>query len=223
MYELIVFDWDGTLMDSAAKIVNCLQASARDVGLPIPDEQAARNIIGLSLHEAMQTLFTDISEQKIEQMIEHYRRYFIHSDNTEQPLFSGVKQGLTELTGAGVILGVATGKARPGLNRVLASEDMHGFFMVTRCADEARSKPHPQMLLDILQYTAIDASKTLMIGDTTYDMEMAVAAGVDALGVSYGVHSTDALIQAKALHVVNSFTDIIDWLQTDNRLSVAYV
>ena len=222
MYELIIFDWDGTLMDSAAKIVNCLQSSARDTGLPVPDEKAARNIIGLGLHESMQILFGDISEQQIEQMVEHYRQYFVHTDKTVQALFPGVKEGLGTITETGALLGIATGKARVGLDRVLTAEKMHDFFVVTRCADEARSKPHPQMLLDILDYTAIDADKVLMIGDTTYDMEMASAAGVDALGVSYGVHESEALLQASALEVVNSFSELMKWLQTDDRLSAAY-
>lgn len=222
MYELVIFDWDGTLMDSAAKIVNCLQSSARDVGLPVPDEQSARNIIGLGLHDSMKILFGDISEQQIQQMVEHYRQYFVHTDKTVQALFPGVKQGLAGLDEAGVMLGVATGKARVGLNRVLTTEDMHDLFSVTRCADESRSKPHPQMLLDILEYTAIDADKAIMIGDTTYDMEMAVSAGMAALGVSYGVHETEALIKSGAQQVVDSFDDVMNWLESDNRLSVAY-
>lgn len=212
MYELVVFDWDGTIIDSAQKIANCLQASARDVGLPVPDTLAAKNIIGLGLEEAVQILFGSVSELQYKALIDAYRHHFVVADDTEQRLFVGVESGLLKLQEAGVLLAVATGKSRAGLDRVFDEMNLRHHFVTSRCADEARSKPHPQMLYDILDVTAIAPERAVMIGDTTYDMQMASAANVTGLGVSYGVHDTTDLYDCDALHVVNSFQDVIDWL-----------
>src|SRR3990170_9116861 len=149
-FDLIVFDWDGTLMDSAAKIVRCMQAAAEDVGIPDPGSAAIRDIIGLGLSEAMQVLFPEQAPVRRAELVERYRRHFLELDTTETPLFPGVKQGLTQLTGQGYLLAIATGKARHGLDRVLDDTGMRHLFTSSRCADEAFSKPHPQMLDDLL-------------------------------------------------------------------------
>jgi len=146
-YSCVIFDWDGTLMDSLQKISESVRAAAIDVDLPAPSDAEARNIIGLGLAESMLKLFGDIGQQKIDHVVERYKHHFVHQNQTPQPLYSGVLEGLEELSQAGAFLCVATGKARAGLERVLTAESMHDFFIYTRCADESRTKPHPQMFV----------------------------------------------------------------------------
>ena len=132
----------------------------------------------------MLKLFGDIGQEKVEQVVERYKHHFVNQNKTKQPLYQGVLEGLEELSQAGAFLCVATGKARAGLERVMEAETMHDFFIYTRCADESRSKPHPQMLLDILEFLAVDKNDCLMVGDTEYDIQMAKNAGIDAIGVN---------------------------------------
>lgn len=221
MYQLVVFDWDGTLMDSAQKISNCLQAAARDTDLPSPSAQLAKSTIGLGLHDAISRMFNDIEAHKANEFIEAYRYHFVTADATEQGLFDGVEEGLKALNDAGVLLAVATGKARAGLTRVFKEVGLEHYFVATRCADETRSKPHPQMLLELLDYTAIDPINTIMVGDTTYDMEMASNAKVHGLGVSYGVHEEHDLRIAGAIEVLDSLPLVMQWLLND-RTEKAY-
>lgn len=222
MYELIIFDWDGTLMDSAQKIANCIQASARDVGLVEPDDQKAKSIIGLGLHEAMQILFEKASDDQLNELVVRYKYHYLTGDVTEQPMFDGVVEGLNALQEAGAVLSIATGKSRAGLDRILNEVQLKDQFIYTRCADEARSKPHPQMLYDILDFTALDPKSCIMVGDTTFDMNMATGANMHGLGVSYGVHSTEQLQQAQAVDVMPSFAHVLQWLLND-RVKKAYV
>jgi phosphoglycolate phosphatase len=212
-FDLIVFDWDGTLMDSEAKIVRCMQAAAVDVGIPDPGAAAIRDIIGLGLNEAMQVLFPEQAPVRRAELVERYRRHFLELDTTGMPLFPGVTQGLTQLTQQGYLLAIATGKARRGLNRVLDDTGMRHLFVSSRCADEAISKPHPQMLEDILDDTGVDAERALMVGDTVYDMEMARNAKVAGLAVSYGVHARERLLGCGALACVDSFPEVCAWVK----------
>ena len=212
-FDLIVFDWDGTLMDSAAKIVRCMQAAAVDVGIPDPGSAAIRDIIGLGLSEAMQVLFPEQAPVRRAELVERYRRHFLELDTTETPLFPGVKQGLTQLTGQGYLLAIATGKARRGLDRVLDDTGMRHLFTSSRCADEAFSKPHPQMLDDLLDETGVGAGRALMVGDTVYDMEMARSAQVAGLAVSYGVHARERLLDCGALACLDSFPEVCAWVK----------
>lgn len=221
MYQLVVFDWDGTLMDSAQKIANCIRAAARDLGIAEPSDNKAKSIIGLSLFGGMQRLFPQLNKQQTNNLVEVYKHHFVKGDVTEQKMFAGVEQGLQTLNDSGVLLAVATGKSRTGLDRELNEVNLRHHFVATRCADETRSKPHPQMLLELLDYTAIDPKKSIMIGDTSFDMEMAANAGVHGLGVSYGVHSESALRDANAIDVVDSFLELVAWL-TNNRLEKAF-
>jgi len=221
MYQLIIFDWDGTLMDSAQKISNCIRAAARELNIQEPNDQQAKSIIGLSLHEGMRILFADHDEASINRIVEAYKYHFVTNDKTEQAMFQGVEHGLDRLTERGALLAVATGKARRGMRRVFDQVELEHHFVVTRCADETRSKPHPQMLHEILDFTAIDPQKSIMVGDTTYDMDMASNAGIHGLGASYGVHSAASLNHAKAVNVLDSFTEIVEWL-LDDRVSKAY-
>jgi len=212
-FDLIIFDWDGTLMDSEAKIVRCMQAAAVDVGIPDPGTAAIRDIIGLGLNEAMQVLFPEQAPVRRAELVERYRRHFLELDATDMPLFPGVPQGLTQLTQQGYLLAIATGKARRGLNRVLDDTGMRHLFVSSRCADEAFSKPHPKMLEDILDDTGVDAGRALMVGDTVYDMEMARNAKVAGLAVSYGVHARERLLDCGALACLNSFPEVCAWVK----------
>lgn len=210
--DLVVFDWDGTLMDSEARIVRCVQAAAADTGIADPGPAAIRRIIGLGLAEAMATLFPGQSALEREALIARYRVHFLERDDTAMPLFPGVAEGLSALAGRGYLLAVATGKSRRGLERVLDETGTRGLFAVTRCADEACSKPHPQMLDDILAVTGTARGRALMVGDTVYDMQMARNAGVAGLAVSYGVHGRDELLEHGALACLDSFPEVCAWL-----------
>jgi phosphoglycolate phosphatase len=212
-FDLIVFDWDGTLMDSESKIVRCMQAAAVDTGIADPGSDAIRNIIGLGLNEAILALFPEQTAARRADLIEGYRRHFLELDSTDMPLFPGVTQGLTQLTQQGYLLAIATGKARRGLNRVLDDTGLRHLFVSSRCADEAFSKPHPQMLEDILDETGIDAGRALMVGDTVYDMEMARSAQVAGLAVSYGVHARERLLDSGALACLDSFPAVCAWVK----------
>jgi len=208
-------------MDSAQKIANCIKASARDVGVDEPTDERAKSIIGLGLREAMCVLFPDESEANHVSLVDAYKYHFTTGDATEQILFDGVETGLQTLEEAGAMLAVATGKSRAGLDRVFAEIDIRKYFVTSRCADETRSKPHPQMLHEILDFTAIDPQKAIMVGDTTYDMDMAAGAGMAGLGVGYGVHSEAMLRESKAQEVVHSFADLLAWL-LNGRVEKAY-
>lgn len=211
--ELVVFDWDGTLMDSAAKIVRCFERALDEAGAPQPGTDAIRHVIGLGLKEAVAALLPGADERLRARVVERYRAHFLRVDNTAMELFPGVREGLEALAAQGYRLAVATGKSRRGLERVLAETGLGSLFVATRCADEAASKPHPQMLEDILQCTGLDPEQAIMVGDTVYDLEMARAAGVDALAVTYGVHDRASLMACRPLACLNAFTEVCDWLR----------
>ncbi len=208
-------------MDSAQKISNCIQASARDVGLAVPSTQSAKSIIGLGLFEAMRHLYPTASEAQVAAMVDAYKHHFLIADDTEQKLFDGVVDGLQALESAGAVLAVATGKSRAGLDRAFGALELKQHFITSRCADETRSKPHPQMLHEILEFTAIEPHKAIMIGDTTFDLDMATNANIAGLGAGYGVHSEQMLLDSNALSVETSFERIVAWL-LDGRVERAY-
>lgn len=211
-YELLIFDWDGTLMDSIARIVNCFGSACADAGLPVPPEPAMRHVIGLGLNEAVDVLLPGVDNALRERVVARYREHFLHIDQTAMPLFDGVRAGLEELAGCGYLLAVATGKSRRGLDRVLQETGMGSLFVATRCADEAFSKPHPKMLHDLLDYTGLRSEHALMVGDTTYDLEMARTATMDSLAVSYGVHSRETLLAHAPRACLDSFDEVRQWL-----------
>ncbi|MDA8363623.1 MAG: HAD-IA family hydrolase [Gammaproteobacteria bacterium] len=211
-YDLIVFDWDGTLMDSERKIVRCMSAAAADLGLADPGADAIRQIIGLGLDEAMAQLFPQAPASLRQRLVERYREHFLGLDQTDMPLFPGVEEGLARLARDGLLLAVATGKARRGLDRVLHETGTGRYFAATRCADEALSKPHPRMLEDILEQTGVRRERALMVGDTTYDLLMARNAGMGALAVTYGVHSRAQLLECGPLGCVDSFVEVCRWI-----------
>ena len=211
-FDLIVFDWDGTLMDSEARIVNCLQAAFGDLGLPPPAREALRDVIGLGLDEALLRLHPGADPQTLRDLVTGYRRYFLEIDPTPSVLFAGARETLTQLAEAGYRLAVATGKGRVGLDKALADTGLGALFHATRCADETFSKPNPQMLLELMDELGADASATLMIGDTEYDMQMAVNARTKALAVSYGVHPVERLMPHAPLDCLHDISALPAWL-----------
>jgi phosphoglycolate phosphatase len=213
--QLIVFDWDGTLMDSEARIVACLRAAIEETGLPHRHDDALRNIIGLGLREALVTLYPDGNDQQHDALVKHYRYHFLETNETPSPLFEGAEQLIRELHGQGHFLAVATGKGRQGLDKVLEETALGEFFHYTRCADETRSKPHPQMLLEIMDWLGIEPAETLMVGDTEFDLQMAHNAGARALGVSYGVHDKERLLACEPLACLDSLAEVAEWLNTN--------
>lgn len=202
-YKVIIFDWDGTLMDSIDKIVNCVQAAAIDCQLSAPSAKSIRFIIGLSLEKAMAQLFPQTSVEKQTDIINAYRHQFLTSNSQETPFYTGIKPWLIHLKKQGYLLAVATGKGRNGLNRTLEACAVNDLFSVTYCADETASKPNPLMLNRILADLKLDPSQALMIGDTSYDLEMANNANIDCMGVSYGVHNNEILKQFNPIAIVD--------------------
>ena len=202
-YPVIIFDWDGTLMDSIDKIVACMKQAAIVTGLEVPSSQAIRNIIGLSLDKAMAKLYpTQPAHQQVA-VKNAYREQYLHYDQQQTPFYPGVKEWLSSLKEQGYTLAVATGKGRNGLNRILAQHDVHDLFSVTYCADETNSKPDPLMLHKILEDLDIQPHQALMIGDSSYDLEMANNANIACVGVDYGVHSHTVLAQFQPLAILS--------------------
>lgn len=211
-YELLIFDWDGTLMDSAGVIVDSIQKACEDMGIPAPDDHACRQIIGLGLIQALQTLLPNLAEDQYPRLVEHYRDHYLGRDATI-PLFEGVSEGLRELHGAGFTLAVATGKSWKGLERALEYSGLGAYFSAVRCADQTHSKPHPAMVEEILDELLMEKANALVIGDTAHDMLMAANAGVDRLGVSYGAHHADSLYAHSPVAVLDSFCEVHAWLK----------
>lgn len=215
-YELIVFDWDGTLLDSAGTIAACIQESARDLGLPVPSTEAARHVIGLGLVDALRHAMPGVDENLYPQVAERYKLHFL-SRHDELNLFDGAAELIRALHAAGLFLGVATGKSRAGLKRAFEACGLAPYFHATRCADETHSKPHPAMLEEIMAQLLMEPDMTLMVGDTTHDLLMARNAGVAALAVTFGAHPRETLLQAAPLAHFDRFADLAEWLLTAAR------
>jgi phosphoglycolate phosphatase len=213
-FDLIVFDWDGTLMDSAGVIAAAIQAACADLGLAEPSEQAARHIIGLGLNEAIAHLLPALPAAEYPRMVERYRHHYLGKDQ-DIPLFSGAERVVHDLHAAGFLLGVATGKSRRGLDRVLDHTGLRAYFHATRCADECFSKPHPEMLEQLMDQLGATRQRTLMIGDTSHDLQMAQNAGVPSLAVSYGAHLRADLLTHTPRACVDSITELATWLRAN--------
>ncbi|WP_050416444.1 HAD-IA family hydrolase [Azoarcus sp. CIB] len=211
-FDLIVFDWDGTLMDSAAAIVNAIVAASRDLNLPEPSEARARYVIGLGLADALRHAVPDLPEADYPRMVERYRYHYLARDH-ELSLFPGAYEMIEELSAAGRMLAVATGKSRLGLSRALECSGLGAFFHCTRCADECFSKPHPAMLEEIMNELGVARDRTLMVGDTTHDLQMARNAGVAGLGVAFGAHPRVALEGEELVGIVGSPAELALWLR----------
>jgi len=217
-FELLIFDWDGTLMDSEARIVASVEAAVEDLGLTSPGRDAIRNIIGLGLREAVHTLFPDGGDHLHLDIAERYRAHFFASSETPALLFEGAREVIETLHGVGYLLAVATGKGRSGLNHALETTGLGDFFHATRTADETFSKPHPEMLHEILDVLGVPARQALMIGDTEYDLQMAANARMPSLGVDYGVHERERLLKFHPLACLNRITEIPPWLEENRHI-----
>ncbi len=213
-FDLLIFDWDGTLMDSAGVIVDSIQRACEDIGLAAPDDRASRQIIGLGLVQALQTLLPDLPADDYPRLVERYRHHYLGRD-AELPLFAGVESGIRDLHASGFQLAVATGKSRLGLERALAASGLGPWFAATRCADQTHSKPHPAMVLELIEELDADPARTLVIGDTSHDLLMAANAGVASLGVTYGAHEPGDLHPHAPLALMNSFNEVYAWLRTN--------
>lgn len=211
-FELIVFDWDGTLLDSAAAIVSSIQAACRDLGLPEPSPSRARHVIGLGLGDALRHAVPALPEHDYPRMVERYRHHYLSRDH-ELTLFPGVFEMIESLAARGRLLAVATGKSRVGLNRALAHSGLGPFFHATRCADECFSKPHPAMLEQLMDELGVSPERALMVGDTTHDLQMAKNAGVAGLAVSFGAHPREALEAEQPLACLPTPQDLAAWLR----------
>jgi phosphoglycolate phosphatase len=215
--RLIVFDWDGTLMDSEAQIVSCLRAAVTELSLEPLDDETLRNVIGLGLQEAVDALFPGGDESFSRAFVSHYRKYWFASGGSR--LFAGVPEMLDKFRRRQLLLGVATGKSRRGLDRVLGETGLTTCFHATRCADEAPSKPHPQMLLDLMDLLGVAPAQTIMVGDTEYDMQMASHAGVARVAVASGVHSEERLNRHRPLVCLQSVSDMPVWMSSAGIMS----
>lgn len=212
-YDLIVFDWDGTLMDSTAHIARSIQAACRDLDLAVPSDEAARYVIGLNLKDLMSHILPGQDEAVTARVVERYRHHFVTDEEALVP-FAGVRELLEALDRRGQLLAVATGKSRRGLDRALDATGLRDLFVATKCADEGFAKPHPGMLLDILDRTGVEAGRAVMVGDTTHDLELAANAGVDAVAVLYGAHPA-ALLETRAAKArLETVEQLHRWLTT---------
>ena len=213
-YSLIVFDWDGTLIDSAGTIVECIREASRGMGLEVPERERASHVIGLGLHDSLRIAVPALPQERYVEFVELYRRHFRAREDGMQ-LFPGIRQLLEALASRGRLLAVATGKSRRGLERALEASGLKDRFTATRCADETNPKPHPAMLLELMRELDVAPERSLMVGDTSHDLEMAKGAGVDALAVSYGAHPEPALLALGPRECVASVEALRAWLEAN--------
>jgi phosphoglycolate phosphatase len=212
-YPLIVFDWDGTLIDSAATIVECIQQASRDMGLEVPERSRASHVIGLGLHDSLRLAVPTLGAERYSEFVALYRSHFLEREDAMQ-LFPGIEELVKELH-RGHLLAIATGKSRRGLDRALDASKLRPYFAASRCADETNPKPHPAMLHEIMQELSMNSDQVLMVGDTSHDLEMAREAGVDALAVTYGAHPKEGLISCRPRGCVASVDELRQWLETN--------
>ncbi len=211
-YKLLVFDWDGTLMDSTAHIVLSVQKAIEELHLPPVEERVIRSFIGMSRDDALKAAMPDLGPAMQKALVKSYEEHFFTLEEMPIQPFKGAIEVLQQLHQEGYQLAVATGKSRRGLSLDLDHYNLQGLFMATRCGGEGFSKPHPQVLLEILQLAAVETHEALMIGDSEYDLIMARQSGVESLAVSYGVQSKDILLECKPLDCIDSITDLPAWL-----------
>ena len=211
-YKLIIFDWDGTLMDSVTKIVTSMQATAKTLGYIPPSFEQGKNIIGLSLGTGIRKIFPECTNDQYVAIEKEYKHQFIEVNNTETPMFENAIELLTRLKDKNKFIAIATGKARPGLEKVLAMSQSEHFFDSTRSASDCKSKPHPEMILSLLNEFDVKANEAVMIGDTSFDMEMALRANVDGIGITLGAHERSALMQYNPVAIFDSLFELEEYL-----------
>jgi len=207
-YPLIIFDWDGTLIDSQGHIIDSMRGAIGDEGLPVPDDDAIRHIIGLSLPVAIGRLLPDIDEARVQRIADRYREHFFRDSHRMAELFPGAAETVRDLHRRGYYLAVATGKGRRGLDMALEKTGLGDCFHITRCADETRSKPHPLMLEEILTDLDLGARDALMVGDTLYDLEMAHNAGMHSLAVTWGMHDRELLQKCRPTYIIDALNEL---------------
>ena len=212
-YKLLVFDWDGTIIDSAAAIVDCIQEAARDSGLEIPPRERAAHTIGLGLHDALRFAVPDLPAERYAEFVANYRKHFLMRQDTMQ-VFDGMRE-LIDRFSRSHVLAIATGKSRRGLDRALAATDLKPFFMASRCADETNPKPHPAMLLELMEELDVAKDRVVMIGDTSHDMQMARSAGVHGVAVTYGAHDEPGLRACSPIACVGDVKALAEWLKSN--------
>ncbi len=210
-YSLLVFDWDGTLIDSAPTIVACIQSACRDLGLAVPDQARASHVIGLGLKDALSYAIPGLPAGDYGKVVESYRKHFLARD-PEIPLFAGARAMLADLRDRGHVLAIATGKSRAGLTRALDNTGLGPLFAASRCADQCASKPAPDMLCELMEELGTNAVNTLMIGDTVHDLQMAARAGVRAVAVSHGAHPRRELVALAPLACLENIEELTRWL-----------
>lgn len=210
-FDLIAFDWDGTLFDSTALIARCIQAACADLGVVVPSDKDASYVIGMGLIDALQHAAPGLPRERYSELGLRYRHHYFARQH-EIVLFEGTLALLQSLKARNHWLTVATGKSRQGLDEALASVELRGMFDATRTADETASKPNPQMLLELMREFGVEPERTLMIGDTTHDLQMAANAGAASVGVSYGAHEPETFASFGPLHIAHSVGDLSDWL-----------
>ena len=213
-FELVVFDWDGTICDSTAAIAAAIQDAADDVGLPRPSDERARHVIGLGLADALAYALPELEARDQPRLLDAYRRHWTRR-STELTLFAGMRELLTELHASGRQLAVATGKSAAGLAHALEEANLGRFFAATRCADQTEPKPHPAMLNEITAALAVAPARTVMIGDTSHDLRMAEAAGVASIAVTYGAHPRVELERYRPIALAATVRDLAAVLRTD--------
>ncbi len=210
-FDLIVFDWDGTLFDSTALITRCIQAACADLGVPTPSDRDASYVIGMGLQEALQHAAPSLPPERYRELGLRYRHHYLARQH-ELLLFDGALALLGVLKERNHLLAIATGKSRLGLDEALAAVHLRGLFDATRTADKTASKPHPLMLLELMRELGTDPGRTLMIGDTTHDLQLAANAGTASVAVSYGAHEPEALAGLAPRHVAHSVAELQAWL-----------
>lgn len=211
-YELLIFDWDGTLADSIGRIVESMNAAAVRAGEAQSSDDAIKSIIGLALDEAIHTLYPHLEPAQVESFRQHYADIYTALDQQPSPLFEGVSESLDAFRAEGYRLAVATGKARRGLDRVLKANGWQAFFDITRAADETRGKPHPLMLEEILGHCGVEPQRALMVGDSAFDLQMASNAGMHSVAVGYGAMSLQALAEFGPQVCIEHFSQLREWL-----------
>ena len=211
-YKLLIFDWDGTLSDSVSRIATCIQLAAKDHQLPMPSFDEAADIIGLGLSEAVHQLFPTADKQLVAEVSRSYSAHYRLKESGPSDFFPHVLPVLEQLKSNNYLLAVATGKSRAGLDRALAASELENLFHSSRCADETASKPNPLMLEELLEQFKLNPDQALMVGDTEYDMAMAVNMGMPRLAVSYGAHEASRLLQHQPVACMGCFSEIINHL-----------
>jgi phosphoglycolate phosphatase len=210
-FDLIAFDWDGTLFDSTVLITRCIQSACADVGTAVPSDAQASYVIGMGLSEALQHAAPDLPPERYTELGSRYRHHYFARQH-EIVFFDGTLAMLQALKDRGYLLAVATGKSRRGLDDVLQTSVLRGVFDATRTADETASKPDPRMLLELMTVLKVTPERTLMIGDTTHDLQLAANAGTASVGVSYGAHDSETFSTFATRHVAHSMVELHDWL-----------